>query len=176
MKILVIGGSKSGKSALAQHLAMKLAKDAPKYYWATMEPADREDQARIAQHIAQRSGWGFETVECGRTICQAFPRINAKGTVLLDSVTALLANEMFGAQMDPAAPARTTQELFALGDVAHNLICVCDDVSRDGIYYDAWTEAYRCGLAQICRQLAGRFDIVCEVVAGLPRVWKGVLQ
>ena len=40
MKILLVGGSKSGKSGLAQRLCVRLAAGAPMIYWATMEPVD----------------------------------------------------------------------------------------------------------------------------------------
>ena len=91
-------------------------------------------------------------------------------------MTALLANEMFsGAQPDAAAPERAAQELLALSCRAAHLVCVCDDIFRDGAAYDEWTERYRSGLARVCRTLAAEFDTVCEVVAGLPHLWKGEL-
>ena len=99
MKILLVGGSKSGKSGLAQRLCVRLAAGAPMIYWATMEPVDGEDRARIARHLDERAGWGFSTVECGRALERA--ALPERACVLFDSVTALLANEMFsGAQPD----------------------------------------------------------------------------
>ncbi len=59
-----------------------------------MEPTDEEDRARIRRHLADRAGWGFQTVGGGGTFrarCTGW----TQGSVLLDSVTALLANEMF---------------------------------------------------------------------------------
>ena len=44
MKILLVGGSKSGKSGLAQRLCVRLAAGAPMIYWATMEPVDGEER------------------------------------------------------------------------------------------------------------------------------------
>ena len=41
MRILLIGGGKSGKSTLAQRLAAALSGDAPRYYWATMPKIGR---------------------------------------------------------------------------------------------------------------------------------------
>ena len=60
MTYLLIGGSKSGKSHLAQQLCRSLG--GPLVYWATMEPVDGEDRARIARHLDERAGWGFSTV------------------------------------------------------------------------------------------------------------------
>ena len=52
-------------------------------------------------------------------------------------------------------------------------MCVCDDLWRGGEDYPDWTEVYVRGLAQVCRALAADFDVVCDMAAGLPRVWKG---
>ena len=46
MRLLFIGGCKSGKSSTAQRIAKLLGENAPLYYWATMEPHDDEDLAR----------------------------------------------------------------------------------------------------------------------------------
>ena len=43
MRLLFIGGCKSGKSSTAQRMARALACGKPMYYWATMEPHDGED-------------------------------------------------------------------------------------------------------------------------------------
>lgn len=173
MRILLLGGSKSGKSGLAQCLARNLAAGGPMYYWATMEPVDGEDRARIARHLEDRNGWGFQTVERGRDLPAALPALNPPASVLLDSVTALLANEMFGKTLDQTAPDRAAEELLTVSRSVAHLVCVCDDIFRDSGRYDAWTECYRRGLAQICRRLAREFDAVCEVTMGLVKVHKG---
>ena len=63
MRILLLGGSKSGKSMMGQHMARRLSAGAPMYYWATLEPRDGEDRAIVRRHLAERDGWGFETIE-----------------------------------------------------------------------------------------------------------------
>ncbi|MBQ1892784.1 MAG: bifunctional adenosylcobinamide kinase/adenosylcobinamide-phosphate guanylyltransferase [Clostridia bacterium] len=174
MRILLVGGSKSGKSSLAQEIAIKLADGGPKYYWATMEPTDREDDERIERHIADRAGMGFVTIERGKKLLAGeLPPDNA--AVLFDSVTALLANEMFGACFDPAAPERALDELLALSEKCANFVCVADEVFRDGAVYDDMTEDYRRGLAAILRALAEDFDTVAEVSCGIPKFYKGGL-
>ncbi|MDD7652441.1 MAG: bifunctional adenosylcobinamide kinase/adenosylcobinamide-phosphate guanylyltransferase [Candidatus Faecousia sp.] len=172
MRILLLGGSKSGKSGLAQTLTRNLAAGGPMIYWATMEPVDDEDRARIQKHLEDRAGWGFETVERGRDLTGALP-LAPGASVLLDSVTALLANEMFGANLDEGAPNRAAGALLEVSRQAAHLVCVCDDLFRDAGRYDSWTECYRRGLAQICRRLAREFDLVCEVTAGIVKAHKG---
>ena len=102
MHTLISGGCKNGKSYYAQRVAK--AAGAPLYYLATMISTGAEDDARIARHLKEREGWGFETIECGKHILNALEHADANGSFLLDSVTALLANEMFDpAGFDPNA-------------------------------------------------------------------------
>ena len=84
MRILLIGGSKSGKSTAAQRLRRHLAAGAPLYYWATMTPRDSEDHQRILRHIADREGWGFRPIERSTGLTAALPDIDKRGAVLLD--------------------------------------------------------------------------------------------
>lgn len=174
MRILILGGSKSGKSMLAQRLAKGLAAGNKLYYWATMEPTDGEDDARIARHRLERAGWGFETVERGKNLPAALPLIDAAGTVLFDSITAALACEMFSADgVDQTAWERLCRDLLIVSVHPSNFVCVCDEVFRDGMEFDSLTEDYRRGLALVCRRAAAEFDLVLEVAAGLPHFWKG---
>ena len=76
MRILLIGGSKSGKSTAAQRLCRHLAAGAPLYYWATMTPRDSEDHQRVLRHIADREGWGFRTIERSTGLTAALPDID----------------------------------------------------------------------------------------------------
>jgi adenosylcobinamide kinase/adenosylcobinamide-phosphate guanylyltransferase len=184
MNILLIGGSKSGKSMLAQHLVKALSEtDGSKpVYWATMEPTDSEDRSRIEKHIFEREGWGFETVECALNIESFLPKLDKNAAVLFDSITALAANEMFGtaksgylSMPDYAAEARAAEELFALMSAAKHTVLVCDEIFRDGMVHDETTEDYRRALANICRKLSENCDAVCEVVCGIARPVKGKL-
>ena len=174
MRVLILGGSKSGKSMAGQRLARRLCGGGPLYYWATLEPADGEDREIVRRHLAERDGWGFQTIERGRALPEELPQLSEEGTVLFDSVTACLACQMFsGAEPDPAAAERMTRELLLVSRAPRHFIAVCDEIWRDGAAYPRWTEEYRRGLALACRRLAAEFDVVCEMTAGLPRLWKG---
>ena len=170
MRLLFIGGCKSGKSSTAQRIAKLLGKNAPLYYWATMEPHDDEDLARIRRHIADRDGMGFETVEQGRDIAKVLTKADPNGSFLLDSVTALLLNELFpdptSCEMDEDAADRCQKGLGSLCDRVSNLVLVSDYIYSDAARYDEVTENYRRGLAKLDRYLASRADTVIEVSAG----------
>ena len=79
MRILLLGGSKSGKSMLGQRLTRQLADGGPMIYWATLEPRDTEDRAIVRRHLAERDGWGFETLERGIFADIKRPRDGGKG-------------------------------------------------------------------------------------------------
>ena len=174
MSVFISGGCKNGKSYYTQRIAKNGGK--PLYYVATMIPRDDEDEARIARHRAERAGWGFETLECGKHILDCLDGADPAGSFLLDSVTALLSNEMFSAEgIDRDAPGRIAGELVEFVRRAPGTVLVSDYIYSDAILYDDWTEAYRRGLAQIDRALAAACDDVLEVVHGIVVVHKGRL-
>ena len=169
----ISGGCKNGKSWYAQRLAK--AAGEPLYYVATMISTGAEDDARIARHIRDRDGWGFETLECGRNITECLNRADAKGSFLLDSVTALLANEMFVPNgFDADAPEHVAAQLEAFAERVGNAVFVSDYIYGDAAIYDEWTENYRRGLALVDRRLASVCDNVLEVSAGRVICHKGV--
>ena len=94
MNYLIIGGAKSGKSHIGEEIALRLNKDKV-IYIATMKPYDKEDEKRIEIHIKNREGLNFITIEKQRDIQDLIYKINNDDTVLLDSITSLLTNEMF---------------------------------------------------------------------------------
>lgn len=181
MNVFISGGCKNGKSMYAQTIARDMSRinDIELYYLATMRPVDEEDLARIARHIKERAGWGFTTVEQSEDICQCLAVdssykdsdgriVNPKGAFLLDSVTALLSNEMFkvDGSIDYEAPARVAAELKKFAELTGNTVFVSDYIYGDAAQYDSLTEAYRSGLAFIDRTLAEICDRVIEVSFG----------
>ena len=175
MKVYISGGCKNGKSMLAQTLAKNLAKDAPLYYIATMIPHDREDNARIEKHLEDRAGWGFETLEQGRDLLKCLENADANGTFLLDSVTALVQNEMFQEdKIDLSAGARVSADMAEFASKVKNIVMVSDYIFGDAERYDDLTEEYRRALA-MADKAAKDCDLVVEVLAGNYIVHKGEL-
>jgi len=169
LKVFISGGCKNGKSTFAQRLARALAGGGPLYYIATMEPRDREDEERIRRHRKEREGGGFVTVERPRDILRCLDFAEADAAFLLDSVTALLSNEMFpppDCRVDAAAADRVAAGLLELGGRVRDIVFVSDFIYSDADLYDAATEEYRRGLAKIDRALAEDCDAAAELCAG----------
>jgi len=188
MNVLISGGCKNGKSMYAQRVAKDLAARGPLYYIATMIPRDGEDEARIRRHVAERAGWGFETLEQGRSIADLIgrPNVDLAGSFLLDSVTAVLENEMFPVALkdgkaeflgeDRDAPARVREELVrfaeAVAEAGGSVVFVSDSIFGDRCGYSDSTEQYRRALAAADRALAEVCDKVTEVACGITEEWK----
>lgn len=172
MRVLISGGCKNGKSTLAQCMAVSQG-ERPAYV-ATMLPRDAEDDARVARHRAEREGWGFETVECATGIGRLPGLVKAERSILLDSTTALLAEEMFSAEgIDLAAAERVKDELLTLAHTYGDIVFVSDTIYSDALVYDEGTQAYRRGLAMIDRALAQACDAVIEMTFGQRILHKG---
>ena len=177
MKIFFSGGCKNGKSTLAERSIKALAGDGPLYYIATMIPHDEEDRERIRRHVASRAGMGFETLEQGRNVLEITERADARGAYLLDSVTALLSNEMFlpDGGIDRDAGRRLAGELTELASRVDNIVFVSDFIYSDSGLYDMFTEDYRSALAECDKALAEACDTVVEVFSTIPVIYKGRL-
>lgn len=174
LRILISGGCKNGKSYIAQRLAKGQSKGGL-YYLATMRPCDDEDIERIERHRQERDGWGFTTIEQPVEILQCLDLCDINASFLLDSTTALLANEMFpddnNVNMD--APGKIADELVSLCKQVNDIVIVSDYIYSDAILYDELTEAYRKGLALIDRTLAAICDVVLEAAFGSIIIHKG---
>ena len=178
MIVLISGGAKNGKSDYAQELAVRLS-NGKHYYLATMIPADGEDHARIRRHLESRAGMGFETIEQGRNLLECLDLADPHASYLLDSTTALLLNEIYTDHTtwkpDADAPARVAREVVSFCQRVDNIVVVSDAIYSDAQRYDAETELYRRGLAQIDRAVAEIADTVIEASAGQFIVYKGEL-
>ena len=174
MNVFISGGAKNGKSTFAQDLAVKMARErkCPLYYMATMVPHDDEDRARIERHRNDRQGLGFRTIECGHDIDLEIE--GREGVFLIDSVTALLSNEMFrpNGKVDLEESIRISENLSRLAKNHDGLIFVSDYIYSDGGNYDELTDAYIQGLAIIDKALAKVCDRVVEMTYGFPIDYK----
>ncbi|RJE80066.1 bifunctional adenosylcobinamide kinase/adenosylcobinamide-phosphate guanylyltransferase [Paracoccus sp. JM45] len=89
--ILVTGGARSGKSALAERLVARF--EMPKIYIATAEPRDGEMGERILKHQQSR-GNGWHTVEEPFDLAGALFATDGQGVRLVDCLTLWMSNMM----------------------------------------------------------------------------------
>ena len=96
MVALVIGVPDSGKSALAEDLAMKLSGDGKRIYLATMEILDDEGKKRVEKHRKAREGKGFFTIEAPVKVLEAVAGLPdlERSTVLIECISNLVGNVM----------------------------------------------------------------------------------
>ncbi len=160
MIILVLGGTRSGKSAHAEHLAAGLP--GPVTYLATarVDPRDADHVARIARH-RQRRPAHWETIECPEPADLAGLLRATSGTVLVDSVGTWVA----GHDDLLADPAALVDALLArTGDT----VLVSEEV---GLAPHAPTELGRRfadALGDVNRAVSAVADSAVLVVAGRP--------
>lgn len=174
MFVVITGGSGSGKSAYGEEMAASFRKEGALIYVATMEPFSGEAKERIKRHRDMRKDKGFETIECYRQVGRLDFEPNA--TVLLECMSNLLANELFGTT-DKEEKCRMgekiAQDIFLLEKKCGNLIVITNEVFSDGILYDKDTMEYVEKLGYINRAISNRADEVYEVVYGIPVLLKG---
>ena len=91
MKILIIGGVKSGKSRHAEKLILTMANGIKPVYLATSELNDSEMKKRITSH-RQRRGNKFETLEEPLRLASVLRKIQCP--VLIECLTMWLNNAL----------------------------------------------------------------------------------
>ena len=95
--ILVTGGARSGKSALAERLVLR--HPGPRIYIATAEARDGEMRDRIFQHQRDR-GESWKTVEEPVDLAGVLRDTDGQGIRLVDCLTLWLSNCMENADLE----------------------------------------------------------------------------
>ena len=175
MITLVIGGSGSGKSAYAEDLLSEYNKN--KYYLATMIVNDQEAEKRVDRHRELRRGKGFETIECSSNIdtVAGFLPEDGSAVMLLECMSNLVANEMFGHSQAKSAEevtAKLLKDIQHLASKLSQLVIITNNVSEDGTEYDSTTMAYIKAISDFNVRISEIADRVVEVVVGIPIVIK----
>ena len=169
MIVLVLGGTRSGKSAIAEQLALRAPQ--PVTYIATGSPIDVEMGERIDRHRDRRPPH-WSTIEAGPALASALR--STQGTVVVDALgTWLAAHHDFAADLDDLLDAVTDHD----GDV----IIVSDEVGLGVHPSTPLGRAFRDALGMVNTAVADIADRVMLVIAGrvleLPRfdidLWPG---
>lgn len=169
---LILGGIRSGKTALAEATARIRAQQSrkPIVYVATAAAGDAEMQARIMAHQAQRpAAWGLleEPVHLAAILSgQA-----AEAPCLLIDCMSLWLNNLL--MLDEAAmQAELAAFVTAVADYPGDTIVVSNEVGLGIIGMDPLTRRFADELGWLNQRLAAAANEVMMSVAGLPLVLK----
>lgn len=168
MKELILGGARSGKSALAERLAMESGLAVT--YIATATAGDAEMAERIAHHRARRpAGWAL--TEEPVHLAAALRRVAApERCLLVDCLTLWLSNLV--AEEDLFQRERAAL-LEALPSLPGRLILVSNEVGMGIVPLGELSRRYCDEAGRLHQALASLCNRVILVAAGLPLVLKG---
>ena len=171
--ILITGGSGSGKSAYGEKRILE-AGEMTRYYIATMEVFGEEGRKKVERHKMLRQGKGFITIESPKDVgrVEKLEKTgNGKLTVLLECVSNLTANEMFGSsfgtEVEPLAE-KICADIAKIDEVADFFAVITNEVGSDGEMYEKETLEYIRLLGLVNCRLAKMASEVVEVVYGIP--------
>lgn len=160
--ILITGGARSGKSALAER--MTLALGTPALYIATAEAWDDEMADRIARHRARR-GAEWETLAEPLDLVRALRETDGGAPRLVDCVTLWLSNLMLGGHDWEAEVARIADLIPRL---AAPVVFVTNEVGSGIVPDNALARAFRDAAGIANQRLADACDELWLCVSGHP--------
>ena len=160
---LILGGARSGKSALALKYAERDGNQ--RIFVATAEALDDEMAARIERHRAERDD-SWEIVEEPLDLAGAIAQHGGEGrTLLVDCLTLWLSNvEQHGCDME----FETEALIAAIGDAAGHLILVSNEVGLGLVPETPLGRNFRDAQGRLNQRVADACDVVEFVAAGLP--------
>jgi len=136
---LLIGGARSGKSALAIEIARKFG--GPVTFIATGEPRDEEMSARIAQHQAERdSAW--TTLEVPIEVAEAMSNAQEESLIIFDCLTLWVSN-LFDRGIEGEAEARARETSAISSSRSTPVVVITNEVGSGIVPDNATARAYR---------------------------------
>ncbi|WP_409295076.1 bifunctional adenosylcobinamide kinase/adenosylcobinamide-phosphate guanylyltransferase [Peribacillus sp. SCS-26] len=179
MLTFISGGARSGKSSLAEQLAMEnynrvkqLYPFARLVYLATAKKSDFAHEDRIKRHQLQR-GKCWLAFEEPYDLTEVLSGVPNHSTILLDCLTVWTANIMYGLGESLAeAEQKLSQFLLTAVKKECSLYIVSNDVneglpsSTDGV------QKYIYILESLHRLVIQNADDVIQAAAGIPVIWK----
>ena len=178
--ILVVGGSRSGKSDYAQERAEAIAAD--RFFLATCPPPaddDPEMAARVKRHREQRRGRGWQTREETLALSEVVRELPDGATVLIDCLTLWISNLLLAAHRRGDALSEAALEEMA-GELVHccreragTVIMVSNEVGCGTVPEHALARCYRDLVGRCNRTVAEAADRVVLVSCGIPVRIKG---
>lgn len=161
MVILITGGARSGKSAIAEERVRALS--GPPVYIATAEIGDAEMAERVALHRARR-GPEWRQIDAPLDLAGALDESDGAGPRLVDCLTLWLSNLMLGGHDWRAAAAGL---VAALGRQTAPVVIVTNEVGAGIVPENALAREFRDAAGWLNQQVAAAADEVHLAVCGL---------
>jgi adenosylcobinamide kinase/adenosylcobinamide-phosphate guanylyltransferase len=159
---LIIGGARSGKSALAERRAGESSLDV--VYLATAAAGDEEMAQRIACHRTRRPDH-WRTVEEPLQLAAALRReATPQRCLLVDCLTLWLTNLLLGPGLEP----ERSQLLETLPTLPGRIILVSNEVGWSIVPVNALARRFTDEQGRLNQAVAAVCDRVTLVAAGLP--------
>jgi adenosyl cobinamide kinase/adenosyl cobinamide phosphate guanylyltransferase len=160
---LLLGGARSGKSALAVRLAASWA--GPVVVVVTGEARDAEMAERIRRHRAERPA-AWRTVEAPRELGPALAEAPPDALVLLDCLTLWVANLIEQGLTDEQVERRARSAAATAADRSAPTVAVSNEVGAGIVPADPLARRYRDLLGQVNAIWAGAAGQALLLVAG----------
>ena len=166
--LLVIGGTRSGKSRYALERARHAGRDAVTYI-ATARPGDPELDVRIAGHRKYRPA-SWRTIDAAPELADTISSVPQRDVLLLDSITLWLSASLDEPAEDVAT--RLGRAIDAMRARRTLSIVVSDEVGLGIVPVTPAGREFRDRLGLAAQRLAREADEVVMLIAGLPLILK----
>lgn len=174
---LILGGARSGKSALASRLAEQSGKRI--VFIATATTLDDEMAERVQRHQQERPAH-WRTVEATRALSMAITtHASSEQLLLIDCLTLWLCNLLHDETGQAVTDSETEmakarqQLLNALSSAPGEIILVANEVGLGIVPMGALSRRFVDEAGRLNQAIAAQADRVLFVVAGLPMALKG---
>jgi adenosylcobinamide kinase / adenosylcobinamide-phosphate guanylyltransferase len=161
--VVLLGGARAGKSALALELAERWT--GPVAYIATAEARDEEMAARIERHRRERRA-SWTTIEEPLALCQALESLKGEQAAIVDCLTLWVANLLERGD-DPAAIVAEAGKVAQAASVRNApVIAVTNEVGLGIVPANALARTYREVLGEVNRAFVKAAESAAFVIAG----------
>ena len=167
---LILGGVRSGKSRLAERMAIE--SQLPVTYIATATAQDEEMYQRITAHQARRPD-KWHVIEAPIKLASALSNQTITGhCILIDCLTLWLTNLLLA---DDSSLFERELEAFItlLPTLSNHIIMVSNETNMGIIPMGALSRRYCDEAGRLHQELAQQCDQVILTIAGLPHIVKG---
>lgn len=167
--VVVLGGTRSGKSRFGRERAAELAAGGPVVYVATALPGDPELDERIRRHRADRpSAW--PTIDAGDDLAGAIRSVAPGTAILVDGLTLWVSLALADdpTRLDAVLDGAFADVLTAIDDHDGHVVVVSDEIGLGLVPLDPLGRAFRDLLGIVHQRLVARSQEAWFMVAGRP--------